>query len=91
MALAPYLTAFVTQVFGPLYSSLGADPAMAATTYTVMLSFGQIASNLVPLAIICTLLALGLKLIPDAMIKGFRARGQGYCDSVRGVLSVFVW
>ena len=33
MASAPYLTAFVSAVFGPAYSALGADPAMAATTF----------------------------------------------------------
>lgn len=33
MASAPYLTAFVSSVFGPAYSILGADPAMAATTF----------------------------------------------------------
>ena len=32
MAAAPYLTAFVSSVFGPAYGALGADPAMAATT-----------------------------------------------------------
>ena len=33
MASAPYLTAFVSNVFGPLYGMVGADPAMAATTF----------------------------------------------------------
>ncbi|MDO5042888.1 MAG: ethanolamine utilization protein EutH [Slackia sp.] len=33
MASAPFLTAFVSSVFGPLYSAVGADPAMAATTF----------------------------------------------------------
>lgn len=33
MASAPYLTAFVSTVFGPAYSAVGADPAMAATTF----------------------------------------------------------
>lgn len=33
MASAPYLTAFVSVVFGPAYSAVGADPAMAATTF----------------------------------------------------------
>ena len=33
MASAPYLTAFVSTVFGPLFGALGADPAMAATTF----------------------------------------------------------
>lgn len=164
MASAPFLTAFVSSVFGPAYSFLGADPAMAATTfiavdmggyqladalaqtreswimamitgymagativftipvalkmlkkadrkylalgvmsgllaipigvlvasviiafanpvirevvstnaeatYQMALSFGQIFLNLVPLVIICVVLALGLKFKPDAMIK----------------------
>ena len=33
MAAAPYLTAFVSSVFGPACGALGADPAMAATTF----------------------------------------------------------
>ncbi|MDY5270564.1 ethanolamine utilization protein EutH [Tractidigestivibacter sp.] len=33
MASAPYLTAFVSAAFGPLFGALGADPAMAATTF----------------------------------------------------------
>ena len=33
MASAPYLTAFVSSVFGSAYSAVGADPAMAATTF----------------------------------------------------------
>lgn len=33
MASAPYLTAFVSAVFGPACSAVGADPAMAATTF----------------------------------------------------------
>lgn len=171
MASAPYLTAFVSSVFGPAFSFLGADPSMAATTfiavdmggyqladalaetreswimammtgymggativftipvalkmlekrdrkylalgimsgllaipigvfvasaiialahpvireavstnaeatYQVMLSFSQIGVNLIPLIIVCVLLALGLKFIPDAMIKGFTVFGR---------------
>ena len=33
MASAPYLTAFVSSVFGSAYSAVGADPAMAATPF----------------------------------------------------------
>lgn len=171
MASAPYLTAFVSTVFGPLYGALGADPAMAATTfvavdmggyqladalaqtregwimamvtgymagativftvpvalkmlesrdrkylalgvmsgllaipvgvfvasvvialtnpvvreavstnadatYQLALGFGQIAHNLLPLVIICAVLAAGLKLKPDAMIRGFIVFGR---------------
>lgn len=171
MAAAPYLTAFVSTVFGPAYGLLGADPAMAATTfiavdmggyqladalaqtreswimammtgymagativftipvalkmlekrdrkylalgvmsgllaipigvlvasviialahpvvretvstnaeatYMLALEFGTIGLNLVPLIIICVLLAAGLKFKPDAMIRGFIVFGR---------------
>ncbi len=33
MAAIPYLSAFVSSVFGPLFASVGADPAIAATTF----------------------------------------------------------
>ena len=33
MASAPYLTWFVSKVFGSMFESIGADPAMAATTF----------------------------------------------------------
>lgn len=172
LASAPYLTAFVEGASGPAYGALGADPAMAATTfiavdmggyqladalaqtreswimammtgymagativftipvalkmlkkrdrkylalgvmsgllaipigvfvasaiialshpvirevvstnadatYQLALSWAQIGVNLVPLIIIiCVALALGLKLKPDAMIKGFIVFGR---------------
>lgn len=171
MASAPYLTAFVETVFGPAYSALGADPAMAATTFIAVdmggyqladalaqtreswimammtgymagativftipvalkmlekrdrkylalgvmsgllaipigvfvasaiiafshpvvrevvstnaeatcqlaLSWGQIGVNLIPLIIICVVLAAGLKFAPDAMIRGFIVFGR---------------
>lgn len=33
MASAPYITAFVSKVFAPAFFAIGADPAMAATTF----------------------------------------------------------
>ena len=33
MASSPFLTKFVSSVFGPIYQSIGADAAMAATTF----------------------------------------------------------
>lgn len=166
LASAPYLTAFVCNVVGPIYGTIGADPSIAATTfiandmggyqlayaiaqtkedwmvammtgymagpticftipvalkmlkksdykylalgvmcgllaipigvfaacaiiafshpvirdvvstnseatYTVMLEFGQIAINLIPLIVICVVLAVGLKLKTNVMIKIF--------------------
>lgn len=171
MASAPFLEAFVSSVFGPVYSAVGADPAMAATTfiavdmggyplaealaqtkeswimammtgymagativftipvalkmlekrdrkylalgvmsgllaipigvlvasviiavshpmirevvstnaeatYQLALSFAQIGLNLIPLVVICVVLALGLKFKPDTMIKGFIVFGR---------------
>lgn len=185
MASAPFLTAFVSSVFGPAYSFLGADPAMAATTfiavdmggyqladalaqtreswimamitgymagativftipvalkmlkkadrkylalgvmsgllaipigvlvasviiafanpvirevvstnaeatYQMALSFGQIFLNLVPLVIICVVLALGLKFKPDAMIKGFIVFGRAMESALKIVFVLCV-
>lgn len=184
MASAPYLTDFVSDVFGPAFAVIGADPAMAATTfiavdmggyplaealaqtreswimammtgymagativftipvalkmlqkddrkylalgvmsgllaipigvlvssviiafanpvirdtvstnaeatYQLALSFGTIAINLVPLVVVCVLLALGLKFIPDAMIKGFTVFGR-VLESVLKIVFVLV-
>ncbi|MCL2783645.1 MAG: ethanolamine utilization protein EutH [Propionibacteriaceae bacterium] len=183
MAAAPYLTSFVSHVFGPVFSAVGADPAMAATTfiaidmggyqlaealsqtkeswimammtgymggativftipvalkmiikkdqkylalgvmsgllaipvgvfvssviialsrpeirevittsgpatYQLVLSFGLIMRNLIPLIIICGALALGLAIKPDAMIKGFTVFGRGM-ESILKIVFVF--
>lgn len=184
MASAPFLTAFVSNVFGPVYSAVGADPAMAATTfiavdmggyqlaealaqtkeswimamvtgymagativftipvalkmlvkkdrkylalgvmsgllaipigvlvasvviastnpvireavstnaeatYQLALGFGTIAANLLPLVVICVVLALGLKFKPDAMIAGFTVFGR-VLESVLKIVFVLV-
>lgn len=182
MAAAPYLTAFVKSVFGPLFALVGADPAMAATTfiavdmggyqladalaatkeswimammtgymagativfsipvalkmlekkdrrylamgtmagfimipvgvlvssaiialtnpmvreviatsgpatYQLALSWGQIFINLIPLAVICGLIALGLYFVPEGMIKGFNVFGK-FMDSALRIVFV---
>lgn len=182
MAASPYLTQIVGNVFGPIFSLVGADPAMAATTfiavdmggyqladalaqtreswvmatmtgymagativfsipvalkmlkaedrkylalgvlsgfisipvgvlvgsviialsnpviretistnseatYQLALGFGQIFQNLIPLIIICALIAIGLVVIPDKMIKGFNIFGKGM-DSILRIIVV---
>ncbi|MBI9089778.1 MAG: ethanolamine utilization protein EutH [Desulfobacterium sp.] len=172
MAASPYLSAFIKAVFGPIFSAVGADPAIAATTfiavdmggyqlaealalskeswimamvvgymsgativfsipvgltmlakkdhqymalgvmagilsipigvfttcsiislsdlavrgmisanaesaYVMALSFSTIFINLLPLALFCVALAIGLKLAPSTMIKGFLSFGRG--------------
>lgn len=44
--------------------------------HVVMLTFGMILRNLIPLVVICLLLALGLKLFPKGMVKGFMVFGK---------------
>ncbi len=181
MAAIPYLSAFVKTFFGPLFSAMGADPAIAATTfiavdmggyqlaealaqskegwimamvvgymagativfsvpvgltmlkkkdhkymalgimsgllsipigvfatcsilsitdltvrglisanaesaYTLALTFSAIFINLIPLTIFCVALAIGLKVVPNAMIKGFLWFGRGMHISIVLVL-----
>jgi len=181
MAATPYLTAFVKTVFGPAFGAIGADPAIAATTfiavdmggyqladalaatreswimamvtgymagativfsipvglamlekrdhkymalgvmsgiltvpigvfvtsiilaltnanvreiistdaqstYQLALSFGQIMSNLIPLIVICVAIAVGLRFIPDTMIKGFMFFGKAMDTGIKLVL-----
>lgn len=181
MAAAPYLSAFVKSVFGPLFASVGADPAIAATTfiavdmggyqlaevlaqskegwlmamvvgymsgativfsipvgltmlnkkdhkfmalgvmagllsipvgvfatcaimsvsdlavrgaisanaestYILALTFKEIFVNLLPLTAFCVLLAIGLKIIPEKMIKGFLFFGRSMSIALTLVL-----
>jgi ethanolamine transporter len=48
----------------------------AATDYTLHMSLATILQNLVPLVAMVTLLALGLRFVPDVMIRGFMIFGR---------------
>lgn len=43
----------------------------AAATHAVTMGIGEILRNLFPLIVFCVAIALGLRFVPDAMIKGF--------------------
>jgi len=58
----------------------------SAATYQLALSFGQIMVNLIPLIVICGAIALGLRYIPDKMIKGFMWFGKGMDSAIKIVL-----
>lgn len=60
----------------------------AEATYQLALGFGQILSNLLPLIVICILIALGLWLIPDKMVKGFIWFGK-IMDAAIKIILVF--
>ena len=46
--------------------------------YTLNLSMLMIFQNLIPIIVVCILLALGLKFFPNGMIKGFMYFGKGF-------------
>lgn len=58
--------------------------------YQLMLSLSTIFSNLLPLIVICLLIALGLKFMPEKMIKGFQIFGKTVDTAIRLVFIVCV-
>lgn len=80
------LSGFLSVPFGVLITSLivaFTHPAIRTTfttvgdpAYVTALTIGMIVRNLIPLIIICLLLALGLKLFPNGMVKGFKVFGK---------------
>nr|WP_325257228.1 ethanolamine utilization protein EutH [uncultured Oscillibacter sp.] len=80
------MSGFLSVPFGVLITSLivvFTHPAIRTQFTTVgepdhvaMLTIGMIIKNLIPLIIICLLLALGLKLFPNGMVKGFKVFGK---------------
>lgn len=80
------MSGFLSVPFGVFITSvicLFTHPAIRTTFSTVgepdhivMMSMGMIIRNLIPLIIICVLLAVGLKLAPNGMVKGFQIFGK---------------
>lgn len=66
-----YMVAYFTNPTIRTTLSTVGDP-----TYTLNLSMLMIFQNLIPIVILCLLLALGLKLFPNGMIKGFMYFGK---------------
>ncbi len=90
------MSGFLSVPFGVLITSVivaFTHPAIHTQFTTVgapdhveMLTIGMIIKNLIPLIIICLLLALGLKLFPNEIVKGFKVFGK----VVIGVLTAVV-
>lgn len=80
------MSGFLSVPFGVLITSLivaFTHPAIRTTfstvgapEYVTMLTIGMIIRNLIPLLIICVLLAVGLRLFPNGMVKGFKVFGK---------------
>ncbi|MBQ9042905.1 MAG: ethanolamine utilization protein EutH [Eggerthellaceae bacterium] len=62
----------------------------AEATYQMALTAGEMLPNLVPITIICVLIALGLKFIPNGMIKGFTIFGRFIDYAARAVLMLSI-
>jgi len=58
----------------------------AEASYQLILSFGTIMMNLIPLIVICVAIAIGLRFVPNTMIKGFLWFGKILDSGVKLVL-----
>lgn len=62
----------------------------ADATYVLSFSLDTIMLNLLPLIIICVLFAMGLKLAPQKMIKGFMIYGKGLMSALKIVVALAI-
>lgn len=62
----------------------------AATSYYLSFELGHILINLLPLVIICTLLALGLRFRPKQMIRGFMIYGKIIMAALKLIVAVCI-
>lgn len=94
------LSGFLSMPFGILITCLivsFTSPAIATAfasgaplDHVVTLTIGMIAINMVPLIIITALLAIGLKVAPEAMMKGFAIFGKLLTAALTGVVVVVI-
>lgn len=78
----------VTMLSNPMIRETISNNAEA--TYQLAITSGLMFSNLVPITIICVLIALGLKFIPNGMIKGFTIFGRFIDFAARTVLMISI-
>ena len=62
----------------------------ADATYQLAIPVGPMFANLIPITIICVLIAIGLKVIPNGMIKGFTVFGRFIDYAARTVLMISI-
>ena len=73
-----FICSILTAITNPLIRE--AVSTSGEARYQLILNYGLIFRNLLPLLIICVAIALGLALIPDKMIAGFQLFGR-FMDS----------
>lgn len=64
--------------------------AAGAATQSIAISYGDILINLLPLALFCTVLALGLRMVPDLMIRGFLWFGRVMYGAITLIVAVSI-
>lgn len=94
------LSGFLSMPFGILITCLivsFTSPAIATAfaagaplDHVVTLTLSMIAINMIPLVIITVLMAVGLKLAPEAMMKGFAIFGKVLTAALTGVVVVVI-
>ncbi len=80
------MSGFLSVPFGVFITSvivMFTHPAIRSTfssvgepDHVVVLTLGMLLRNMIPLVVICVLLALGLKFFPNGMVKGFMVFGK---------------
>lgn len=78
----------ITMLSNPMIREVISSDADA--TYQMALTAGTMFSNLIPITIICVAIAIGLKLIPNGMIKGFAVFGRFIDYAARTVLMLSI-
>lgn len=78
-----FICSILTAITNPLVRKTVSTSDEA--TYQLLLSYGMIFRNLIPLVVICVAIALGLMFIPDKMIKGFQIFGK-FMDSALTII-----
>ena len=83
-----FVASTVTMLANPLIRETISNNAEA--TYQMAMTFSTMLPNLIPITIICLLIALGLKFVPNAMIKGFTIFGRFIDYAARTVLMLSI-
>ena len=78
----------VTMLSNPMIRDFISSDAEA--TYQLAITAGPMFANLIPITVICVLIAIGLKVVPNAMIRGFTIFGRFIDYAARTVLMLSI-
>lgn len=82
------VASLITMATNPMIRDVISSDADA--TYQLALTASTMGANLVPITVICVAIAIGLKLIPNGMIRGFAVFGRFIDYAARTVLMLSI-